>query len=293
MEPILLSLSQIVWAKIGGSSWWPAIIQEHSKKTNEYSLLFYGSNPFIAKLSAEQIKDYEEYYHEYSTKKTSGLSFAIDQANKDIKEFNETKLNKYIQNLQRKNSHYTEREENKVQELMITTNVSNFTIDNNHFTKNNSCVFENNSLINLESYFLNKFSNQDFDHTNDKFEIDNDSCEQFYFNNQKNDDKVEEDDTSIIIDETNEETILKLGNTIYAVYDDESYKLDDIAFMLNFILIQLRSNAFSTKDLIHKFKIEILMILKHLNDIKEKDSKMLFKVKLHFKIIFKRIMCFC
>jgi len=343
-------LSQVVWAKIKGYSWWPAMIQKYFKKSNEYSLIFYGNNPFFSRLGEENIKDYEEHYQEFSCKKTSGLKTAIEEANKDVRELNESNTNKISQSQIRFNSYlennmidnkYTE----DYDEAMITSILSNFSLDRNYNNeynnfRDNKDYDDNNDVNNNDKdYNENKSIN---DYYRDNFEIcnnnikcdsnlevskstikeekeeeesfilsklkqddennllnDSDSAEEFYFNDKELNkveykdhseykdikdikDYKESFDKSIVKDDTNEETILKSANT-NSVYDEDTSKLDDISFMLNFIVIQIRSNLSSNKELINKFKVELLMILKQLIYFKEKDNKLLYNVNTYFK----------
>jgi len=282
MEMQKFSLSQVVWAKIKGYSWWPAMVHKYFKKSNQYSLIFYGNNPFFARLPEDNIKDYEEYYHEYSSKKTSGLKTAIEEANKDAKELNESNINSidrisksFISQIKFSTCNYNlpYKEAVNNNELMITSILSNFSLDNNIKDEPNHSIDhieQDNLSIKDESFLLSKLKDNNEDNADDE----NDSADEFYFDKMYTN-KLEHDEKSNFKDETNEETILKTG---ISVYDEDTCKLDDIAFMINFILTQIRSNISTTEELINKFKVEILMILKQLIDFKERDSKIIQNV---------------
>ena len=334
-------LSQIVWAKIKGYSWWPAMVQKYFKKSNEYSLIFYGNSPFFSKLTEDNIKDYEEYYYEFSAKKTSGLKTAIEEANKDVVELNKSntlninntnmnltnkgfsqsqiRFNDYIEkNCEELNNYSNFINDNN--EAMITTILSNITLDNNIKINSNLDINDDNldnienindieydnlnkSFVKEDSFIISELGEIKDDPNNVSEVSEIDSAEEFYFNSNLKLDKVNKsnknegineisdtnthtilnliskNDKSYVKDETNEETILKLTNN--SIYDEDTFKLDDIVFMLNFILIQIRSNLLTNEDLIHKFKVEIIMILKQLIDFKEKDSKVLYNVTIY------------
>lgn len=85
MTQDLFQRGEIVWAKVSGYPWWPALIVEVDFNTNkcvrEAAVNFIGENSH-ASLPLSKLANYKENYDKYTLNAQTGLLYSIMVANK-------------------------------------------------------------------------------------------------------------------------------------------------------------------------------------------------------------------
>lgn len=85
MTQDLFQQGEIVWAKVSGYPWWPALIAEVDSDTKkcvrEAAVNFIGENSH-ASLPLSKLANYKENYDKYALNTHNGLAYSVMVANK-------------------------------------------------------------------------------------------------------------------------------------------------------------------------------------------------------------------
>jgi len=85
MSAVKYKKDEVVWAKIRGFPWWPAVVaaaeDEEDEDNSQVLINFIGENSH-ANLPLDKVAKYKEMYEEYSKNKKHGLKEAVEVANK-------------------------------------------------------------------------------------------------------------------------------------------------------------------------------------------------------------------